>query len=279
MPRSSGQWKEFDFVDVLGMNTNTLNPPRNTARRILNVHSHQEPGKLKVRPGYTLKYPAPTESTIIEFEFMNFDMFFDRQASDVEEEITCEIQKGKVVALADSGLPDTDTLIGYWFWCRPHWDLNHWEDGWEWVNKTIITKITTGRDDIFKSMIKIYGGDAHGLGDDSLRKYTIWNKTKNQFAKIITCKAEDATTLRLNITLFDNEWETNDVVVISKYWIDLDHQTTLHNTVNKEDIVFHNILNDIRIGFGGKPLRLGIAIGQRQTSYQIGKEETGGGSS
>lgn len=277
MTRAKQEWKEIDFCKVLGMSTNTQNPPKNTARKLLNVHTHEQPGKLVLRPGYTLKYSAPTEATITNSEFMNFDMFFDRQADINGQEVTCLIQKGTVNALSGSGV--TDTVNGFWFWCRPYWKLNHWEDGWQWVNKTIITKITTGRDDLYKSMIKIYGGDAHGLGDDSLRRWTIYNKTKKQFAKIITCKREDAITLRLNITLFQNDWEASDILIISKYWLDLDYQTNLYNNVKKEDIVFHNVINDLRIGFGGQESRPGLAIGFRQNYLQLAEEDTSGGES
>lgn len=266
MAKEKQQWTPIEFADLIGMSTNTVNPGSRLARRILNLHPHEKKGALKLRPGYNLKYEKPSDTTITGSEYPDFDFFFDRQADINGKEVTVEIQKGVLNALSGSNV--ADTLSGFFFWCRPYWDGSKWTDEWQWINKTIITKIVTGPDSTYKSMIKIYGNSAHGLGDDSLIRYVIYNKTKEEFAKIITCKAE-GDNLRLNISLFDNSWEADDIVIISKYWIDTEVHAELYNNCEREDIVFHNVLNDIRIGFGGYENRPGIAIGYRKNSYQI----------
>ena len=216
-----------------------------------------------------MKHSAPSDSTITEDEFLNFDMFYDRQADPDGGEITCLIQKGKVVGLDNGGTPIVpDTMIGFWFWCIPFWTGVTWDESYRWVNKTIITKITTGSDATYPNMIKIFGGVDHGLGDDSLTRWTIYNKTKEEFAEVITCVGE-VNNLRLVHTLYNSNWDVDDVLIISKYWLDIDYQTGLHNTVTRDDIVFHNILNDLRIGFGGRSNRPGIAIGYRHTFLQL----------
>ena len=100
MPRKPQEFIPDEFVDALGMSTNVFNPGPKTARRLLNVHTHEEPGKIKIRPGYTLKYNNPTASYIENVEFMNFDMFYDRQIDVAGKEVTCLIQKGKIKHLA-----------------------------------------------------------------------------------------------------------------------------------------------------------------------------------
>ena len=264
-------FEEVELFDVQQMSTNTFNPGTKTARRMLNVHAHEQPGKLTIRPGYGLKYPHPSHSTLTDTTFMNFDMFYDRQADPDGTEITCLIQKATVKALADdNGDPIVaDTLNGFFFWCRPYWDLNHWNDHWQWINNTIITKITAAPDDTYSTMIKVFGNSDHGLGDNSLVRWTIYNKTQNQFAKVMTCRA-DGSNLRLNISVFDNSWQLDDVLIISKYWLNLDYHQSLYNLVNREDITFHNVLNDMRIGFGGYEGRPGIAIGYRQKYFLAG---------
>lgn len=263
------EWQEQDLLEVLGMATNPANPGLKYAQRILNAHVHTKPGALVLRPGYELKYSAPSDSTITDDEFLNFENFYDRAAKSDGQEIICLIQKGTLNALDNSGTPIVaDTLNGFWFWAVPHWELNHWQDSYGWVNKTIITKITVGSDATYKSMIKVFGNSNHLLGDGSLDKWIIYNKTKEEYAQIITTYA-DGNNLRLNHTLYNSSWDVDDVVIISKYWIDLDAQAELYANVGRDDISFHHVLDDLRIGFGGKQNRPGIAIGYRQTFGQL----------
>jgi hypothetical protein len=264
-------WKEIDMLEVRSMATNPFNPGREYGQRILNVHPHERPGGLVLRPGYTIKYQKPTHPTITDSTYPNFGIFFDREADADGQEVTCLIQKGTLNALDDGGTPIvSDTMNGFWFWCRPDWKINVWDDGWDWVNKTFITKITTATDSTYKSMIKIFGNELdHGIYDGDLVGWTIFNKTKNQTARIITNIDEGSDVIRINHTLYNSDWEVDDVVIISRAWLDADYQTTLYNTVQVEDIVFHNVNNDLRIGFGGQESRPGLAIGYRQNYLQL----------
>ena len=262
-------WKPINLMDVIGMASNPVNPGTKYAKRLLNVHTHLKPGALTLRPGYAPKYNPPSESTITNSTFPNFAVFFDRQADPEGQEIILEIQKGIVTALKDTDeLPIVaNTMEGFWFWVRPNWSGSQWLNNWQWLNKTIITKITAV-DATYLSHIKIFGNLTHGLGDDSLIGWTIYNQTKNQYAKIITCKLEDPN-LWLNISFYNNGWEVDDIIIASRYWIDIDAQLEFYNNVEKEDIVFHRINNDIRIGFGGYENRPGLMIGYRKKYLQI----------
>jgi len=262
------EWKPINLMDVVGMASNPVNPGTKFAKRLLNVYTHEKPGALTLRPGYAPKYTAPSNSTITNSSFINFGVFFDRQADPDGQEIICEIQKGTVVGLNNGGTPIVaDTMNGFWFWARPSWTGLIWNDIWDWVNKTIITKITA-IDGTYLSHLEIFGNATHGLGDDSLIGWTVYNKTKNQFAKIITCKL-NSPDLTINITLYNNSWEVDDVLIISKCWIDIDAQTEYYNNVEKEDIVFHRINHDLRIGFGGFENRPGLMIGYRKKAYSL----------
>lgn len=267
--RNRTEWREINLLEVKGMSTNLANPGSNYAQRILNAYVDEHPGSLTLRDGYELKYSAPKEPTIINDSFLNFDLFYDKQV-DTGQEITCLIQKGTLQALDNSGSPVvSDTINGFWFWCVPHYNISRWQDSYQWVNKTIITKIVTGSDSTYPNMIKIFGNlSSHGLKDGSLDRWVIYNKTKNEKAQIISCKA-DGSNLRIVHTLYNSAWDSNDVIIASKYWVPLDEQLNLYNYVNAEDISFHTVNNDIRIGFGGKSKRNGIAIGYRNTFNQI----------
>ena len=181
------EWKPINLMDVIGMASNPVNPGEKYAKRLLNVYTHEKPGALTLRPGYAPKHTPPSNSTIINSSFINFGVFFDRQADPDGQEIICEIQKGTVTALSGSGV--ADTMNGFWFWTRPYWTGAVWVDSWDWINKTIITKITA-IDATYLSHIEVFGNASHGLGNDSLVGWTIYNKTKEQFAKVITCKLD-----------------------------------------------------------------------------------------
>jgi len=251
-------WIGIDFSEALGMSSNVKNPGRKTARRILNLHAHEKPGKMVLRPGYTLRYATPDAdddvlfSTIGSPSYLNFDLFFDTNAN-VDGEMFCLIGKGTLSALSGSSVADTQKMIQVWV--RPY------VGQWEWINKTIITKLTGSASAPYTNVIKIFGDSAHGLGDDSLIGYTIYNKTKDQYAKIITCKV-DAGELRINHTYYNSLWSINDVVIITKNWIETAYMAELYNA-EWNDVVFHKIIKDLRIGFGGEDNRPGLAVGYR----------------
>ncbi len=262
-------WTNINLMDVKGMASNPVNPGTKFARRLLNVYAHEKPGALTLRPGYAPKYTPPSDSTLTSTSFINFAPFYDRQADPNGKEIICLIQKGVVNALKNElNQPIVEnTLQGFQFWVRPYWNGSQWVNNWQWINKTIITKIVD-LDVNFKSHIKIFGNTSHGLTNDSLIGWTIYNLTKNEFAKIITCKLENPN-LWINISLYNNNWEIDDVLICSRCWIDINAQLEFFNNVEKEDIVFHTINNDLRIGFGGKENRPGLALGYRKFYYQI----------
>lgn len=262
-----------NFVDALGMSTNVYNPGPKTARRLLNVHSNDEPGKLTIRPGYSLKYTAPTMTNLENAEFMDFALFFDRQLdTQTGREITCLIQKATMKHLSISDATDNDDLKGFWFWVRPYVDAGVWKDQWSLLNNTIITSISTAPDATYQSMMKIYAGEDNII-DDQLVGWTIYNKSKQEYSKIITCKNESSTVTRINIAFYNNAWEATDILVIHKFFVDPNYQSTLYNTVNKEDIAFHNLPNDLRVSFGGNAGIPSFAIGYRNKYFKIEKAD------
>lgn len=263
-------WIEQDILEVKGMATNPVVTSLEFASRLLNVHVHERPGAVTLRPGYALKYHKPNNDNITG-EFLNFGLFYDKEADPDGEEILCLVQKGELKALDNSGTPIvSDTLKGLWFWVTPHFDKenNGWSAGYRLANDTIITKILS-IDGTYPNAIKIFGGVSHGLADGSLEQYSIWNKTKNETSQIITSKL-DSGNLFITHTRYNNSWSVDDVLVIMKYYIKPEHRQELYN-VKAEEIQFHNVLNDLRIGFGGKENRPGLSIGYRKKYLRLQK--------
>ena len=116
-------WKDVEFADVLSMSTNVVNPGRKYGRRILNAHTHVKPGALKGRPRYSLKYEKPSDPTIENLGYPNFDCFFDKQAEPEGKEITCLVQSGELMSIDNAGLPiveDTQRML--FFLIRPYFN-------------------------------------------------------------------------------------------------------------------------------------------------------------
>jgi len=265
-------WKSIDLLDIKGgMATNPVDPGNKFAKRLLNVYPHEKPGALVLRKGYAPKYMPPADDTITSSEYLNFGVFFDRQADPNGKEIICLIQKGIVNALKDEHgeVITPETMQGFWFWSRPYWDGVQWLNNWQWVNRTIITKITE-TDDGYSTHFKIFGSAQHQIFDDTLIGWTVYNLTQGQLSKIITNKIESTSTW-INIALVNSDWDTGDVLIISRCWLDIEAHLEFYNNVKKEDIVFHRINNDLRIGFGGKENRPGLMFGYRKSFRLIDK--------
>lgn len=257
------QWKPIDLMDVIGMASNPVNPGTKYAKRLLNVYPHLKPGVLTLRNGYAPKHIPPSHPTISNPTGINFGVFFDRQADEDGTEVICQIQKGILTALTENDAPVVpNTLEGFWFWVTPYWDGVQWLQNWNWVNRTIITKIIL-TDATYSEHYKIFGSGNHGLNDDSLIGWTIYNLTKGDYARVLTSKIESNGTW-VNISKQGTSWEVNDVIICSRCWIDINAQLEFYNNVEQEDIVFHRINNDLRIGFGGKENRPGLMIGYRK---------------
>ncbi len=260
-------WKDIEFGDVSqGMSTNVVNPGQKTAKRILNLQNHIKPGALILRPGYEELYAKPEctildsleDPVILDMGFINFDLFFDRQAVADGMEIICSIQKARVHSIVNT--EEIQNMLC--FWVRPYWTGTSWVDEWKWINETVISKIVTGSDATYPNMIIVSGGTANGITDDSLSGFTIYNQTKSQYARVITSKVVDTTT-RICHTLYDSAWEVDDVVIIGRNFIEFQYMNELYS-VNWKDITFHKILNDLRIGFGGYENRPGLMVGYRK---------------
>ena len=263
-------WISVELADAVGMATNPVSPSMKTARLIQNLQSHIKSGMLKTRPGYTLKYALPSDSSIYYDPadttkgFLNFHTFTDKQADPEGKEITCLIQKGTISAISGSGVADTQNMLC--FWVSHSWNGTAWVEGWQWINKTIITKVTTGSDVTYPNMIYFFGTGGYGV--NGLIGWTIYNKTKDQYAKIIATQISAGNTV-VQHTAYTSNWEVDDVLIICKNFVDLTAMQELYDNLTWDEIQFHTVLNDLRIGFGGKENRPGLMVGYRKNYLML----------
>ncbi len=271
MAKQKQNWQQLEFAQALGMVTNVNSPGRNSAQLLLNVHTHDKPGKLLLRPGYALKYPAPSDPVITNSSFLTFEMFMDKQADPLSpgQEVTCLIQKGIVVAVNNGANPVVaDTQNALCFWIRPWWSGSQWVDDWQWLNRIIITKITSGAlVNGAQNQIEVFGNASQGLGTGALTGWTAYNITQNAYARVITSTVDGAGT-RIVHTNYNSVWNLNDVIILMQGYYDLACLSEIYNCT-ASDIVFHKVNDDLRIGFGGRANRTGIAIGYRNSTLLL----------
>ena len=242
-----GNWREFEIKDFRGIAESSRNPAFNEASEILNFDLRGKEGDLTSREGYVLKYSYPThpkldstENLIVKnFTITSFD----------NKEITLLAQKARVTSESGENL---NTLA---FWIRPYWNGSTWIDDWKWLNEIQIAKLTAASDLTYNNMVFIQG-------NYNCNNWVILNKTKNQTAKVISSVVDGLNT-RINTTLFNSSWEINDEIILMKTYLPYDFLIELGN-VSKKDIVIHNVLDELRIGFGGKPNRYGLSVGYRK---------------
>ncbi|MGD8777744.1 MAG: hypothetical protein PVH88_02150 [Ignavibacteria bacterium] len=253
------------FNNFTGTVSNKNTEGVNGSKRILNFEIHKKPGVLTLRPKYMLKYEAPSINDEVLFdrikdlEYITFENFADKSIENQEMEVTCEIQKGEITALDGSGIEDTiPTLL---FWIRPYF-RGYWIDGWEWLNKIVITKTVSEPDETYKSKIDIYGE----LGD--IRQWTVYNKTKGNISQVIDYKEAEGGNTTIHHTLFNNNWEDGDIIYLFKNYFSSDFMN--YNFIADEyEINFHTVVNDLRISFGSEKYRLAAGIGYRNKYFKV----------
>jgi hypothetical protein len=258
---------ESKLMDVLGLERNSNQPNRSqNVMQITNMDTHHKPGTMTLRQGYELRYAAPTDPDLLRIEnaeFVSFDNFFDRTAG-IGTELTVEVQKGEIVAPTISGSKITDYKFrAANIWIRPYWNGSFWEDKWQWLNETWITKITVAPDATYKNKLSFeaYFGN--------LATMTIVNVTKDSTDPhaILKTNASGSDT-EFWVDTWNLDWEVDDIVVIMRNYIPIVYQLQNYNVLRKE-ISFHRILSRMRIGFGGKEGRIGIAVEYINSTLQI----------
>jgi len=224
------QWKEISFKDFKGMVTNVPIRNTNNMKRLLNVDIDEKPGKIVLRKGYERLYDKPVindddetyhslitepylEDAIELSGFMTFDKFYDRSAADDAQQVTVLIEKATINSIVAGSSEYVDTML---IFIRPYWNGLVWVDEWDWLNATIVTELAYGSHVTYPNMVRIKAFQRlDRLGTDMLNGWTIYNKTKDQYAQIIR-SFNDAPHVKLNTTLYNQSWDNNDTVILYK---------------------------------------------------------------
>lgn len=116
----------------------------------------------------------------------------------------------------------------------------------------------------------------------NLDGWTIINITKSPYEVAQVIETYDAGSGQLGVKITNNAHSWSDAIpdeiVLMKNYIPYDNLIAMYScTAN--DITFHKVLNDLRIGFGGYKDRIGLSVGYRKSYVQLGAIDFGSYSS
>jgi len=145
---------------------------------------------------------------------------------------------------------------------------------WDNLTKTYSTIIssvgaTTNKYKIvLQSTLETYPGSAvHPTASNALAGWIIYNITRSDYAQIITSGTD---TNGVYISKLDHTWAANDVILIMRSFIPYEYLSEMGTNVLAADVVFHKVLNDLVIGYGGQASRISLTVGFRQDYLNIG---------
>ncbi len=268
------EWSEFEIKDFAGIATSKRLPAKNECQECLNLDLRETAGDMITRSGYGIKYNPPTSTRLSNVITLSAENFYIPDIGGGKE-ITVLIQTATLIAeTRNTGITPADIPV-IAIWISSQWDsVNQvWVDGWVWLNElrlTTLAAVNVGSNNYVIDLDYNEGGDS----SSKFTQWTITNLTKSPYesaAIIISAPVVIApyTFERINITNDNNYWIVGDTVILQKNYIPYDYLVNMGTSVLASDIVFHKVLNDIRIGFGGQANRLGLNIGYRQKYFKL----------
>ena len=258
---------ETKFMDFKGLERNSNQPDRKSNLiKCKNMVTHYKPGSLSLREGYELRYSAPMDTTydrLSNREFVSFDNFFERTAGKGTE-VTVLVEKSTVTAPTISGSKITTyNFNSINLWIRPFWNGSYWKDEWQWLNENWITKITVAADATYKNKFEFEGDFGN------LKTFSVINITKDKTDALAILKTKkNGTNTTFWVDTWDPNWNIDDEIVIMRNYIPIKYLIANYDVLRKE-ISFHRIFSKMRIGFGGKEKRIGIAIEYANRTLQL----------
>ena len=227
-----------------------------------NLVRNVKAGIFTQRPLYYLRYPVPVDDLgrILNPSYVSFDNFYDKVVTEGTE-ITIEVQPSTIQA------PDSIRAahgVNYNFnsvniWMRPYWNGGIFIDDWQWLNETIITKLSDHPNPVYLNNMTVWG--AFGI---DFTGWTMINITKDPTLPTAVLASKDNPSGQPGISSvvisnYTNNWAQGDTVVLMKNYIPLSYLTQMCD-VKQSEISFHHLSSKLRIGFGGKANRIALGV-------------------
>lgn len=100
--------------------------------------------------------------------------------------------------------------------------------------------------------------------------WTVDNQSRNHdTAKVIKTYDVGSGQVGIEISKATHDWAAGDTILITKNYVPFTYIAGMGSGITGADVVYHKVLNDLRIGFGGQANRLGLSIGYRKKYYSI----------
>lgn len=261
-------WQEIEIKNFRGISTRRT-PDINECADCVNIELRDKDGDmLSIANASTLKADdGITVITVPDFSLQGFTLTANlgftthvfSQLSRVTKEVIFYFQRGTV-----GGYPHI--AIGMYPFYNKATGL--WLNGWRWLNRTVITTINTAQGNFYGFTVP---------APSILPNYykVVYNITKQQWAPIYAENGGYFWLLAIG-------WAVNDTIIVMDNYMPLGSLAppfpyfTAQSLIETKDLVFHRVLNDLRIGWGSIVNRLGVGVGHRKKYFQIDSTGAGG---
>ena len=250
-------WKESVIKDFLGISTKRI-PLLNQCAECLEFDLRDKSGDLVAASGYAPYLSAPDFSSegFTKIANLGFTNHVFSQLGGVSKDVTFYFQRGMV-----GGYPHIAVgMYPWWSGFIGGMGSPSWTEDWFWLNRILLGSI---------SAVNV-GGNAYtitvsGITPVIYKGDIIFDPTSNLFGTVLDAVGSDLKTSR-------NDWVNgHSIIVMHNY---LPYGTagayfSAQSTITTQDLAFHRVLSDLRVGFGSVENRLGIGVGYRKKYWQI----------
>ena len=255
---------EIEFKNYTGFQE-SVTPDKNGCTKLYtyNVDPRgSRKGSLILSPKIESYLSRPTSDTLTDTTDLGFFNMYVTQFGE-SKNVTFLIQKGTVNRITGSGASVTtkDTIA---VWMYPDYvPGTGWVNAWRWVNKTEITTI----DSISGSLNQLQGFTTVGSEFGVVFCATVYNVTKSEYATVLDVDGFGVFQISRTVKESGN-WAIGDTVIFVNDFVPFD-RLEANADASFNDVSFHSVANDIRVGFGGFLNRLGIGVGHRYKFFNI----------
>lgn len=276
------QWREFEINNFIGLQDG-VQAAKNSFKTLVNFDLRGKEGALVSRPGFDLKYGLPSYASfpankLSGVQYLGFANFYVNSA-EVSQEITILVAKGTIASTyidTDYTVPSLNSIL---LFASHSWNGSAWVEGWKWLNEIIVTQFSA-QDVTDKFKIRLDFQDATVISSNYLNNWTVYDTESGNIFKVVDTYDYGSGYVgikgTLNETLVVSPVVAQSAVYLMKNYIPIEYLQGNYSASEK-DIVFHKILDELRIGFGGYKNRLGLSVKYKKDFIQLKEYEFGSG--
>jgi hypothetical protein len=228
-------WNSLNISNFLGIASSKRKPLKNEAIAVDNLDPRGTSGDLTTRKYYEQIYSAPTHASLSSNTQLGAENIYVPDIGGGQE---------VTVAVSKATLSGTNIIC---IWASHQWNGSSWTTGWHWLNECVKTTVTSRTSYVVATGLTITNGQYDG--------WYVYNVTKQQYARVFISKAPN----EIRLTDSTGTWDASDALILMRNYIPYEYLTGNY-AATANDIVFHKVLNGLRIGFGGQSGRAGLAV-------------------